>query len=215
MNIAVLGAGKVGGTLANLWAERGHTVFVGARDPHSEKTRAYAAKAHPSVRVTTVEQAAAQADVLLLATSWDQAESALAAAGDLSSKIIMDATNPLLPGGKVAIGFHTSGAEEVAQWSGARVVKAFNTTGVANMANPDFNGLTTDIFICGDDEEAKQLVSGLVRELGLNPVDCGPLYMARDLEPLAALWVYLAYSAGYGPHFMFKLVRRENNSHSS
>lgn len=209
MNIAVLGAGKVGGGLANLWAAAGHSVWIGARDPNSEKTRAFAAAANPGVQVMAIHEAASQADVLLLATPWDQAERALLAAGDLTGKILMDATNPLQAGGKVSIGFNTSAAEEVAQWSGARVVKAFSTTGVANMLNPVYDdGTRTDIFICGDDQAAKDVVSGLIRDIGMNPVDCGPLYMARNLEPMAALWVYLASSAGYGPNFMFKLIRR-------
>jgi predicted dinucleotide-binding enzyme len=211
MNIAIIGAGKVGGALAKRWEEAGHRVWVGARDPQSEKTRLYALSVGENVRVTGVAEAAAEADALLLATPWDKASIALKAAGDLTDKILMDATNPLLPGGKVSIGFNTSAAEEIAQWTGARVVKAFSTTGVANMIRPDYDGMKTDIFICGDDFEAKETVCDLIHDLGLNPIDCGPLYMARNLEPLAALWVYLAYNAGYGPDFMFKLVHRPEN----
>jgi 8-hydroxy-5-deazaflavin:NADPH oxidoreductase len=209
MNIAVIGAGNVGGTLANLWAGLGHQVWVGARDPQSEKTLAYQRSAHTNVHVTSGAEAAAQANVLLLATPWNAAQAAVAELGDVSGKVVIDATNPLGPGGQVLVGFSTSAAEQVAGWArGAAVVKAFSTTGVANMASPDFHGMKTDMFICGDDDAAKALVAQLIQELGMEVVDCGPLSMARNLEPLAAVWVYLAYSRGYGPGFIFKIIKK-------
>jgi 8-hydroxy-5-deazaflavin:NADPH oxidoreductase len=209
MNIAVIGTGNVGRTLANLWAAHGHSVWVGTRDPGSAKSIEFARTAHAGIHLTTVADAAAQAAVVLLAVPWGAARETIAAAGSLSGKILLDAINPLLGGGKVAVGFNTSAAEEIAGWAaGAKVVKAFNTTGSGNMANPNYGGIKTDMFFCGDDEQAKSVAAELIAELDLNPVDCGPLSMARNLEPLAALWVHLAYSAGYGPNFMFKIVRR-------
>jgi predicted dinucleotide-binding enzyme len=98
------------------------------------------------------------------------------------------------------IGHTPSGGEQVAAWAkGARVVKAFNSTGAGNMANPDYGAQKPTMFICGDDAEAKQVASQLTEELGLEACDCGSLGIARYLEPVAMLWIHLAYVQGLGP----------------
>jgi hypothetical protein len=146
--------------------------------------------------------------VVVLATPWDAAQSSIAAAGDLTGKILLDATNPL-QNMKLALGLTTSGAERVASWAvGAAVVKAFNSTGAGNMLNPDYAGQKPTMFICGDDAAAKQVVSGLAEEIGFEAVDAGALTLARYLEPLAGLWITLAYAQGLGPNSAFKLLRR-------
>ncbi|NIM50921.1 MAG: NAD(P)-binding domain-containing protein [Gemmatimonadales bacterium] len=100
-------------------------------------------------------------------------------------------------------------AEEIAGWAkGARVVKAFNTLGAQNFLNPRFGGQVANMFICGDDVAAKSTVGKLVEELGFDLVDAGPLTSARLLEPLAMLWIRLAYAEGLGPEIAFKLLRR-------
>jgi predicted dinucleotide-binding enzyme len=87
-------------------------------------------------------------------------------------------------------------------------VKAFNTTGAANMLDPNYQGIGLTMFICGDDAEAKEITARLASELGFEVVDAGALKMARYLEPLALLWVNLAYVQGMGPDIGFRLVRR-------
>ena len=107
------------------------------------------------------------------------------------------------------MGFTTSVAEQIAAAvSGARVVKAFNSTGAGNMDNPDYDGMAASMFICGDDAPAKQVVAQLAQELGFDVVDAGGLTVARYLEPLAFLWVNQAYVQGEGPNIAFKLLRR-------
>ena len=91
---------------------------------------------------------------------------------------------------------------------GARVVKAFNTTGAGNMANPKFGTQAATMFICGDDESAKATVGKLAEELGFEAVDAGPLMAARYLEPLAMLWIHLALKMGWGTNFAFKILKR-------
>jgi 8-hydroxy-5-deazaflavin:NADPH oxidoreductase len=209
MKIAVIGAGNVGGALANRWAEAGHQVKVGVRDPNSQKSQQFMENAHRAVEITTIPIAARWAEAALLATPWNAAHDALLATGGLSGKILIDATNPLIQGMKLSIGTTTSAAEQIAEWvPEAKVVKAFNSTGAANMINPSYDNQKVDMFICGNDDAAKQVVAELVRDVGMEVYDCGPLYMARQLEPLAVLWIYLAYDAGMGPNIMFKLVRR-------
>jgi predicted dinucleotide-binding enzyme len=109
----------------------------------------------------------------------------------------------------LALGYTTSGAESVSGWApGARVVKAFNTTGSGNMMDADYRGQRPTMFFCGDDASAKEITAGLAEELGFEPCDCGPLMVARYLEPVAGLWVQLAYREGLGTDIAFKLLRR-------
>lgn len=109
----------------------------------------------------------------------------------------------------MTIGHTTSAGEAVAGWArGARVVKALNSTGAGNMTDPRYGGERASMFLCGDDGPAKATVSELVRGLGFDVVDAGPLRNARLLEPLAMLWITLAYGLGNGPNIAFRLLRR-------
>jgi NADPH-dependent F420 reductase len=209
MNIGIIGSGNVGGTLGTRWAHAGHKVTFGSRHPESKEMRDLAAKAGANARAGSVAQTA-QADVILLATPWPAAEEAIRAAGDLSGKVVIDATNPLRPDlSALTAGTTTSAAEQVAQWTpAARVVKAFNTVGANIMANPAFGADRPVMLYCGNDAKAKQIVHSLIAELGFEPVDAGPLTQARTLEPFALLWISLAYQAGLGREIAFKLLRR-------
>jgi predicted dinucleotide-binding enzyme len=107
------------------------------------------------------------------------------------------------------VGHTTSGAEQVAAWAmSRRVVKAFNTTGAENMADPIYQSQPITMFICGDDNEAKAAVARLAEELGFEVADTGKLAMARYLEPLAMVWINLAIVQKQGRNMAFKLVRR-------
>jgi predicted dinucleotide-binding enzyme len=204
--IAVIGAGRVGGALATGWVKAGHSVTLGARDPQSDKVKALLHELGAAL-ATTIPKAAGQSEIVALATPWDAARSAVEAAGDLAGKVLIDCTNPIGAGG-LALGHTTSGAEQIAQWApGARVVKAFNTIGFEVMADTRFAAGKPALFLCGDEAEARQDVAGLAADLGFEPVDCGPLRMARSLEPMALLWVSLA-RAGLGRQFAWALLRR-------
>jgi len=208
MRLAILGAGRVGAALGMRWAQLGHEIVYGVRDPDAPKVRALLDTVGRGVRVAKVRQAADMGDLITLATSWNGAEDALSRAGDLGGKVLIDCTNPFVDG-ELVVGHTTSGAEQVAGWAtGARVVKAFNTTGTANMVDPDYAGHSPTMFICGDDPAAKETVAGLVQQLGFESCDCGSLKSARYLEPVAGLWVHLAYRQGLGPNIAFKLLRR-------
>jgi predicted dinucleotide-binding enzyme len=204
--IAIIGAGRVGGALAGGWVKARHSVTLGARDPHSDKVKALLHTLGAAL-ATTIPKAVAQSEVVALATPWDGARTAIEAAGDLAGKLLIDCTNPVGAGG-LALGHTTSGAEQVAQWApGARVVKAFNTIGFEVMADTHFANGKPALFLCGDDGEARQAVAGLAADLGFEPVDCGPLRMARCLEPMAVLWISLART-GMGRQFAWALLRR-------
>ena len=209
MNIGIIGSGNVGGTLGMVWAGRGHQIlFSYSRDP--KKLEGLVASAGTNASAGSPAEAAQFGEVVALAVPWPAVDDALQAAGSLAGKILIDCTNPLkgdLSG--LEIGHTTSAAEEIARRApGARVVKAFNSIGAANMANPVFGAQRASMFFCGDDAAAKTMVARLLEEIGFEPVDAGALVIARLLEPLAMLWIHLAYGRGMGPDFAFKLVQR-------
>ncbi|MHB1302223.1 MAG: NADPH-dependent F420 reductase [Acidiphilium sp.] len=207
MRIAIIGAGNVGRALGNGWLKRGHDVRFGVRDPADPKYRDL-----PADRLRTPAEAAATAEAVVLATPWQATEAAIRGLGDLSGRIVIDCTNPLemaADGLRLAFGHDRSGGEMVAQWAvGASVFKAFNTTGAANMADLSGYGTAPAMFVAGDDADRKPAVMALARDLGFDPVDAGPLRIARLLEPLAMLWIDQAMYRGAGPDFAFALVRK-------
>ncbi|OLC13773.1 MAG: F420-dependent NADP oxidoreductase [Candidatus Rokubacteria bacterium 13_1_40CM_69_27] len=210
MKIAIIGAGNVGGTLGKAWAARGHDVVFGVRDPHDRKLDELLKDSGGRAQAASVRNAVAAADIVVLAVPWGSAQDAIRGAGDLRGKVVVDATNPLKPDlSGLALGHTTSAGEEIARWAaGAKVVKAFNTIGAQHMANPRFDGQSASMFICGDDAAAKKTVASLAAALGFEPVDAGPLTQARLLEPLALLWISMAYAYGQGTDIAFRLLRR-------
>ncbi len=204
MRIGIIGAGNVGGALGRLWADGGHDVMFGVRDPSQP-----AGGGLPKVRSGSVAEAATFGDVILLAVPWEAARDAVTNAGSITGKTLIDATNPLLPElAGLAIGTTTSASEQIAGWAaGARVVKCFNTLGAQNLASPNFPGGNASMFLCGDDQEAKDIVRQLGEELGFDMVDTGPLTQARWLEAMAMLWIAMAYKYGMGTRMAFKLLR--------
>jgi len=210
VKIAIIGAGNVGGTLGKAWAKTGHDIFFGVRHPKDDKTRQLVQSLGNKAQAGTVAEAAAFGEVVVLATPWPATQAAVREAGNLRGKVVIDCTNPLKPDvSGLEVGFTTSGAEQVAQWAkGAKVFKAFNTTGSNNMADPVISGIRTVMFVCGDDEAAKSVVMQLAADIGFDAVDAGKLEQARLLEPWAMLWISLAFQRGMGRDFGFALLRR-------
>jgi 8-hydroxy-5-deazaflavin:NADPH oxidoreductase len=207
MNIGILGSGNVGGTLGERWAKLGHHVFFGSREP--EKLAELVNRAGPTARAVSLAEAVQSAEVVVVALPWPAAKSVLESL-DLKGKIVFDCTNPLKPDlSGLELGTTTSAGEQVAQWArGAKVVKIFNTTGYNNMADPNYGGERSAMFYCGDDASAKEAARSLASELGFDPVDSGPLQNARLLEPLAVLWIWLAYPGGLGRDIAFRVMKR-------
>jgi len=210
MRIGVIGAGNVGGTLGTRWAASGHEVLFGVRDAADPKVCELVARSSAPTRAASVAEVAAFGDVVVLAIPWGSAESALRAAGDLRGKTVLDCTNPLTGDASgLAVGLTTSGAEQIARWARpANVVKVFNTTGFDNMVDPRYAEGAAIMLYCGDDADSKAIAAQLAGGLGFDPVDAGPLTQARLLEPLALLWISLAYRQGLGRNIAFRLMRR-------
>jgi predicted dinucleotide-binding enzyme len=134
---------------------------------------------------------------------------AMKSLGSLAGTVVVDATNPLTAKLELALGFDASAGETVARLTpGARVVKAFNTTGANNMADSKYAGGKLMMPVAGDDAEAKKTVMALAADLGFEPLDVGPLAMSRHLEPMAMTWIKLAYAQGMGREFGFAVLRR-------
>lgn len=212
MKIGIIGSGNVGGTLGRRWAQIGHSVIFSSRDPASDQMKQLVAEAGQSASAASVADAARASEIILLATPWPATKKALQSAGDLSGKVLIDATNPLLADlSGLELGTTTSGAEQVAGWApGARTVKAFNTVGFGIMANPVFGDRKAVLFYCGDNGEAKQTVARLATELGFDQADAGPLSQARLLEPFALLWISLAVKYGFGRDIAFQFMRQRS-----
>ncbi len=209
MNIGIIGSGNVGGALGTRWAQKGHQVVFGSRGPQGNDIKQLVAAAGKNARAATLAEAAAS-DVLLLAMPWPVVKDLLASLGNLTNKILIDASNPLLPDlSGLALGTTTSAGEQVAGWArGAKVVKAFNIIGSNIMADASFKGEKPVLFYCGDDAAAKKTVHQLAEEIGFDPQDAGPIKQARLLEPFALLWISLAFQQGWGREFAFQVLRR-------
>ena len=209
MRIAVIGTGSVGGTLGRRWAELGHAVCFGVRDTKDAAANALVSKIKGEARLASVHDAVKGAEVVVLATPYTANAAALASAGDLANKILVDVTNPIGASFSLAVGFNSSGAEEVARMApGARVYKAMNQVGFEVMADPDFAAGKPVMFVAGDDASGKRVVLGLVSALGFEAIDAGELAIARLIEPFAMLWIHLMARRNMGRNFAFGLLRR-------
>jgi NADPH-dependent F420 reductase len=209
MKIAIIGAGNVGGTLGKRFAAQGHEIVFGVRDPTREKYLSLVTQTGGRARLASNAEAAAHADVVLLATPWNVTEAAIAACGDLAGKILIDATNPLGPDLALTMGFTDSGGEQVARWAkGTQVVKAFNSTGFNVMDDPVMEARHPVMFVAGDDPAAKAVALDLATAIGFEAIDAGQLKMSRQLEPMAMLWIYCAYRQGLTRDYAFALIRR-------
>ena len=208
MRIGVVGAGRVGSALAKRLAPA-HEVWIGSRDPARAKALAQEIGAAGG---GGYREAAEWAEVILFTVPWWGVDEALAGIGDVGGKVLVDTVNPYTDESytQMVEFTGTSAAEEIQKrLPGVRVVQAWNHIHAQVMdSSPDFGGVPATCFVCGDDQAAKEVVSGLAREIGYAPVDAGPLSSARYLEPLAGLKVRLSYELGMGTEQAINLIER-------
>jgi predicted dinucleotide-binding enzyme len=178
MKIGILGSGRIGAVAARLFVAAGHEVaLANSRGP--ESLRILVQELGPHAQAMTITEAARFGDVVLLAVPW-HLEAALPSAEILRNKIVIDAMNPYDPaGGFFDLGGSTSSEIVLRRMPGARLVKAFNTIYYEHLATRGRNDLPLEerhaIYIAGDDGEAKEIVAGLIRDIGFAPVDTGGL----------------------------------------
>lgn len=199
MNIGIIGAGNIGSGLGKLFASNGHEVmFSYSRD--AARVQRLADEAGPLAQPGTAEQAAQFGDVIVLAVGWEAVPAALKAARLPDGKTLISCVNPLTPDySGLAVGTTTSGAEEIARLApGAHVVEAFLNVfaGILHSGSMRFGTDVPSVFYCGDDVNSKEIVAKLIREIGLEPVDSGPLKNARFVEPTAMLILQLGAFLG-------------------
>lgn len=209
MKIAIVGTGNVAAALGKGWAAKGHMITFASRDPGAERVQQLLAEAGPNASAARVVDAVTRSSIIVLAVPFTAVRERLEMAGDVGGKVVIDCTNPIAPGLRPMFDSGTSGVEQIAAWvPRAKVVKAFNTTGAENMADPVYGGQASTMFICGDDEMAKGAAAHLAEELGFEVIDAGGLSAARHLENLALLWIHLARVTGLGRDIAFRLLRR-------
>lgn len=204
-HIALIGAGNVGAALARNLVARGERVAFGVPDPDKHRDLA----ASLGAPLGSVAEAIDGAGIVVLAVPYAAALQVAADIDDWQGRILVDATNPLAPGlAGLTVGTTTSAAEQIAERArNARVVKAFNTTGAENMADPLRLDAPVFMPVAGDDAEARTTVLALAARMGFDAVDAGPLRAARYLEPFAMTWIHLAFAAGHGRDWAFSRAR--------
>ncbi len=202
MRVGIIGTGRVGQAIGKGLSKTDHEVRLGSRNPANSTV--------PDGLTTEPQrEVAAWADVLVLAVPFSAVTETIGAVeGNLDGKVLVDATNALSPSRDLALGFTTSGAEELAKLAPeARVVKAFNTVFARNMSTGKVAGEPLALFVAGDDAAAKASVMQLGRDIGFDPVDAGPLRTARYLEPMGAFSISLAFNQKLGPGIGYRLLR--------
>ncbi|HET7458923.1 MAG TPA: NAD(P)-binding domain-containing protein [Gemmatimonadaceae bacterium] len=216
MRIAILGAGLMGAALGRLWAQRGdHAVtFTYSRDP--KKLERLAAEVGARAAASPAD-AVRDCDAVLVAVPWVRLDDAIARAGGagaFAGRVVVTCSLPMEPGDNfvLALGLTTSGAEELARrLPAARVVSAFNTVPSELLHESVLRTADArpEVVVCGDDDGARQVAEQLVRDAGCEPMDAGPLRIARYTEPFALLVAQLAYERGMGPALGYRFVRAE------
>jgi hypothetical protein len=211
MKVGVLGSGDVAKVLASGFLKHGHDVMIGTRT--SSKLADWA-KRNPKGSVGGFADAAKFADLVVLAVKGTAALEALRAAGaaNLAGKPVIDATNPIADAPPVngVVKFFTNLAESLMErlqreFAQARFVKAFSCVGNSLMINPQFKGGKPTMFICGNDETAKQTVRGILDQFGWETADMGKVEAARAIEPLCMLWLIPGFLRNDWSH-AFKLL---------
>jgi predicted dinucleotide-binding enzyme len=192
--VAVLGTGRLGGAIGQRLAALGHSVVYGSRTPDSERVKALVKESGPHASAASLADAVSRSAIVVFALPWEPVSELLPGLPDLAGKLIIDPMNAspkLMDGYPFRADPSTSVAEQLQAWaSGAHVVKAFNTILYSDLANPARAGGPISIPLAGADQSAKDRVASLVMQLGLDPVDTGPLLVARYLEDL--LWFEVA-----------------------
>jgi len=212
MRVGILGSGLMGGKLGTIFARAGHeVVFTYARSTEKLKklARGVHGKAHGSARAGTPSEAAQEADALLLAVHWSRTEDVLNQTGDLSGKVIITCSLPMNDDNTELVVAHTSsGAEELARrLPKARVVSAFNTVPsevLFGVYEGKRKATRPSLVYCGDDKGSKAVAAELIRDVGFEPLDAGPLRVARYTEPFALLVAELAYEGERGPELAYR-----------
>ena len=211
MRVGILGSGLMGGKLGTIFARAGHEV-VFSYSRSEKKLEKLARDAGGKARAGTPAEAVQQADALLLAVHWSRVDDVLKQAGDLAGKIVVSCSLPMNDDDTALVVTHTSsGAEKLAKRiPKARVVSAFNTVPsevLFGVYEARRKATRPSLVYCGDDSRSKRVAAELIRDVGFDPVDAGPLRIARYTEPFALLVAELAYEGKGGAELAYRFER--------
>jgi predicted dinucleotide-binding enzyme len=196
MKIGIIGSGVVGQTLGKAFITEGYSVMMGTRNTAKEEVVKWKQE-HPAGAIGSFADTATFGEVLVLVVSGSVAEEAikLASPDRFAGKVVIDATNPIAAAPPVngVLKYFTTLDESLMERiqrlvPAARLVKAFNSVGSPFMYKPVFPGGIPTMFICGNDEEAKKTVTGILTSFGWETEDMGKAEAARAIEPLCMLW---------------------------
>jgi predicted dinucleotide-binding enzyme len=211
--IGILGSGVVGQSLGKGFARSGYNVMIGTRD--KTKLNNWKKETGNNVSVGTNEEAAKFGDILVMATKWAGTENAINLAGkdNFKNKIVIDVTNPLqfekenaIP--RLAVAYPDSAGKTVQRWlPHSLVVKAFNIVSANHMTNPKLEEGIADLFIAGNNSEAKKKVKEIAKSWGWAVNDIGSIDNSYTLESLAMLWIIYGYMNNQWSH-AFKLLKK-------
>jgi predicted dinucleotide-binding enzyme len=216
MRIGILGSGLIGGKLGILFARAGHDVVFSYSRSH-QKLEELAKEPAGNARAGTPAEAVHGADAMLLAVHWTRVDDVLAQAGASFGKALLTCSLPMNKDDThMVIGHTTSGAEALAaKIPKAHVVSAFSTVPsevLFSVFERRGKGSPPDLVYCGDDKGAKRTAAGLIRDVGFNPLDVGPLFMARYIEPFSFLVGQRAYNSSDGPAIAYRFERFPSHS---
>jgi predicted dinucleotide-binding enzyme len=211
MRIGILGSGLMGGKLGTIFARAGHEVVL-SYSRSEAKLRKLARNAKGAARAGTPREAAENADALLLAVHWSRINDVLSQAGDVSGKVVVSCSLPMNRDDTALVVAHTSsGAEQLAKKiPRAHFVSAFNTVPsevLFDVYAARRKSKRPSLVYCGDDRKAKKVAVELIRDIGFDPVDAGPLRIARYTEPFGLLVAQLAYEGKGGPELAYRFER--------
>lgn len=208
MQVAIIGTGNVGAAIARGLKGKGHQLTLGSRTPAEPELQALATDTDATLK--SPADAAAQADIVILALPWAAAEGAVKSLGNLAGKTVIDCMNPLgMVGGVLGltVGHTDSGGETVQRWlPAAHVVKTLNQVGAEMMTNNATLSHRPMMFMAGNDAAAKQQVAVILDALGFEPLDAGDISKSRILEPFALTWINQALFRGKGRRWAFAAV---------
>jgi len=208
MRIGILGSGLMGGKLGTLFVRAGHEV-VFSYSRSERKLKRLAREAGEGARAGTPALASRESDVLLLAVHWSRLDDVLKQAGNLSGKVVVTCSLPMNASDTGLVVAHTSsGAEVLAKKiPRARVVAAFGTVPsevLFDVFESKRRAKRPSLLYCGEDPRAKKIAGRLIRDVGFEPLDAGPLRMARYTEPFTLLVAQLAYEGDRGPELSYR-----------
>jgi len=215
MKVGIIGSAAVGQALGKAFLTEGYEVMIGTRDTSKESVVKWQ-KANPTAKVGSFKETAKFGDLIVLAVSGDVAQKAVELAGkeNFSNKVVIDTTNPIAkaPPENGVLKYFTSLDRSLMEdlqklLPDAKFVKAFNSVGNAVMYKPKFSEGTPTMFICGNDDGAKKIVTDILTSFGHETEDMGKAEAARAIEPLCMLWCIPGFLRNQWTH-AFKLLKK-------